>query len=195
MSISDFCNSCTKCRYNMIYSMYIHIYMYVCIYVYINMYCIKTVYRTFALLPLIVFLIFLWGIDGCRPGNFCRFLSLFPPHPMAVAERRDFASLRCWVGLLDEAGGDFYRFNCFDLEVRKTNRTPGKSDAIVFYGWKWVTFSTLKLWVSIFVRSKLQVFIEGGTNETQQLWNQCLLINSLQKDVILQHSKVTNFKG
>ena len=25
--------------------------------------------------------------------------------------------LRSWVGLLDEAGGDFYRFNCFDLEV------------------------------------------------------------------------------
>ena len=25
---------------------------------------------------------------------------------------------RSWVGLLDEAGGDFYRFNCFDLEAQ-----------------------------------------------------------------------------
>ncbi|CAJ1461016.1 unnamed protein product [Effrenium voratum] len=34
---------------------------------------------------------------------------------------------RCWVGLLDEAGGDFYRFNCFDLEATADPRLMQQS--------------------------------------------------------------------
>jgi len=34
---------------------------------------------------------------------------------------------QCWVGLLDEAGGDFYRFNCFDLEATADPRLMQQS--------------------------------------------------------------------
>ena len=67
------------------------------------------------------------------------------------------------MGLLDEAGGDFYRFNCFDLEVGRIGHRIFEGDfKAVKIG---DTFNIEIGDISIFVISKLNKFPRFFTKE------------------------------